>query len=49
MVVVLDGRRLHRGRACAAGVLVRDSKDPTGGVLAVTSTVWRTFLATVSH
>lgn len=30
-------------------VLVRDSKDPGGPVLAVTPAAWRTFLATVTH
>ncbi|MGH3800581.1 MAG: DUF397 domain-containing protein [Pseudonocardiaceae bacterium] len=31
-----------------AGVLVRDSKDADGPALAVTTTAWRTFLATVT-
>ncbi|MPZ65637.1 MAG: DUF397 domain-containing protein [Pseudonocardiaceae bacterium] len=30
-------------------VLVRDSKDPDGPVLAVTPAAWRAFLATVTH
>jgi Domain of unknown function (DUF397) len=32
-----------------AGVLVRDSKDANGPALAVTTTVWRAFLASVTH
>ena len=32
-----------------AGVLVRDSKDPEGPTLAVPTTAWRTFLATVTR
>ena len=31
------------------GVLVRDSKDPEGPTLAVPTTAWRTFLATVTR
>ena len=31
------------------GVLVRDSKDPGGPTLAVTTAQWRAFLATVTH
>jgi hypothetical protein len=43
------------GSACVevapapAGVLVRDSKDPEGPTLAVPTTAWRTFLATVTR
>ncbi|MGH3835772.1 MAG: DUF397 domain-containing protein [Pseudonocardiaceae bacterium] len=40
------------GSACVevapAGVLVRDSKDANGPVLAVTTSSWRAFLATVT-
>lgn len=32
-----------------AGVLVRDSKDPAGPALAVTTAAWRAFLATVTR
>jgi hypothetical protein len=31
------------------GVLVRDSKDPAGPTLAVTTAQWRAFLATVAR
>ncbi|MCA1675098.1 MAG: DUF397 domain-containing protein [Actinobacteria bacterium] len=31
------------------GVLVRDSKDPAGPTLAVTTAQWQAFLATVTH
>ena len=31
------------------GVLVRDSKDPAGPTLAVTTVQWRAFLATVTR
>ena len=31
-----------------AGVLVRDSKNADGPVLAVTATAWRTFLTTIT-
>jgi len=31
------------------GVLVRDSKDPTGPTLAVTTAQWHAFLATVTR
>jgi len=31
------------------GVLVRDSKDPDGPTLAVTTAQWRSFLATVTR
>lgn len=32
-----------------AGVLVRDSKDPAGPALAVTTAAWRAFLATITR
>ncbi len=35
--------------AAPAGVLVRDSKDPEGPTLAVPTTAWRVFLATVTR
>ncbi len=44
-----------QGSACVevapapAGVLVRDSKNADGPVLAVTTTAWRAFLTTVTH
>ncbi len=31
------------------GVLVRDSKDPAGSTLAVTTAQWRAFLTTVTR
>jgi hypothetical protein len=42
-------RQLRGGRGVAGVALVRDTKDRTGGHLAVPAEEWVSFLATLKH
>ncbi|MGV9302232.1 DUF397 domain-containing protein [Nonomuraea sp. NPDC003727] len=45
----LSGECVEFGRSADGGVMLRDSKDPAGAVLAFTPGEWRAFLAGVRN